>query len=118
MTLIWILLTPSPKTRCAPSVLTGPVQEILAKVYKRVEIDHSHFFAFEIGFDPASPEATPRQVGFVWVCIGFELAFYWLLLALIGFVWVRIGFVLGSFFPRSPSVSLSYSLVIIVLTFI
>jgi len=24
-----------------------------------------HFFAFEIGFDPASPEATPRQVGFV-----------------------------------------------------
>ncbi len=25
----------------------------------------------EIGFDPASPEATPRQVGFDWVC------FYW-----------------------------------------
>jgi len=24
--------------------------------------------ADKIGFDPASPEATPRQVGFVWVC--------------------------------------------------
>jgi hypothetical protein len=28
------------------------------------------------GFDPASPEATPRQVGFVWVCIGFVLALF------------------------------------------
>ena len=39
----------------------------------------------EIGFDPASPEVTPRQVGFDWLCfgfvlalIGFVLALYWL----------------------------------------
>jgi len=48
-------------------------------------IRQQHFFAFEIGF--------------VWVCIGFVLAFYWLLLGLIGFDWVCIGFELGLFFP-------------------
>jgi len=47
---------------------------------------------FEIGFDPASPEATPRQVGFElalhWVCFGFVL----------GLNWLCIGFELALFF--------------------
>jgi len=46
------------------------------------------FGPFQIGFDPASPEATPRQVGFV-------LGLFW---HFIGFVLALIGFVLGLFF--------------------
>jgi len=55
------------------------------------------FFAFEIGFDPASPEATPQQVGFDWVCFRILLAFIGFVLALIGFELALIGFELALF---------------------
>jgi len=51
---------------------------------------------------PASPEATPGQVGFVlglyWVCLGLNWVRIGVLLTEIGFVLGSFGFVLGSFF--------------------
>jgi len=66
---------------------------------------------FEIGFDPASPEATPRQVGLVlglfwhfigfnWLCIGFDPASPEATPR-------QVGFELGLFFPRLKSGSFS-----------
>jgi hypothetical protein len=69
--------------------------------------------SLQVGFDPASPEATPRQVGFDWVCFGGvckvvhfhnpllnrSLISFWLFgnWVCIGFVLALIGFVLATY---------------------
>ena len=47
-----------PKTQAAGVGMAQPQAERVTPVVNRYT--QQHFFAFEIGFDPASPAATPR----------------------------------------------------------